>query len=245
MIDSHAHLISEFYKDIDEIVSESKEKGVTKIINCSDNISSSKEVLGLSKKYKNFLFPAIGIHPQNIDNNKIEELEKLIDDKVIAIGEIGLDYNYSKENKDIQKEYFINQIDIAIKHNLPIIVHARDAIQDTYDILKSKKVRGVIHCYSGSAEMAKEFIKLGFYLGIGGVLTFKNSYLYRVIEEVGLDHILIETDSPFLSPEPYRGKNNYPGNVYYVAKKIAEIKNINIDEVVDITSKNACNLFDI
>ena len=139
---------------------------------------------------------------------------------------------------------FIDQIELAKKYNLPVIVHTRDSIQDCFDILKEHRVKGVLHCFTGSYEMAKEFIKYGYKLGIGGVLTFKNSKLYEVVEKIDLKDILIETDSPYLSPEPFRGKQNNPSNVYYVAKRIAEIKNISIEEVIDITAKNARELFD-
>jgi TatD DNase family protein len=246
MIDSHAHIINEFYSDIDEIVLEIKNKGIIGVINCGDGIDTSKEVIKVHEKY-NILKPAVGIHPENINNiDKIDELEDLIkNNKVYAIGEIGLDYYWNKENKEEQKDLFIKQLDLAIKYDLPVIIHTRDSIQDCYDILKDRKNRGVIHCFTGSVEMAKMFIKKGYKLGIGGVLTFKNSNLYKVIENIDLESILLETDSPFLSPEPFRGKINIPSNVYYVASRIAEIKNISIEEVINNTKKNASKLFDI
>lgn len=246
MIDSHAHIINEFYSDIDEIVLKIKNKGIIGVINCGDGIATSKEVIKVHEKY-NILKPAVGIHPENINNiDKIDELEDLIkNNKVYAIGEIGLDYYWNKENKEEQKDLFIKQLDLAIKYDLPVIIHTRDSIQDCYDILKDRKNRGVIHCFTGSVEMAKMFIKKGYKLGIGGVLTFKNSNLYKVIENIDLESILLETDSPFLSPEPFRGKINIPSNVYYVASRIAEIKNISIEEVINNTKKNASKLFDI
>lgn len=248
MIDSHAHVISEFYDDIDELVTKLKDKDILKAINCGDSVSSSKEVIRLNKKYDNFLVPAVGIHPQNIDIDfdNVNEIEKIIkENKVVAVGEIGLDYNYCDENKEEQKKCFNMQLDIAEKYNLPIIVHTRESIQDCYDILKKRKLKGVIHCYSGSLEMAKEFIKLGYKLGIGGVITFKNAKLGDVVKELDLKDILLETDSPFLSPEPYRGRKNIPSNVYYVAKKIAEVKKVSINDVIDITTQNTKELFDI
>ena len=246
MIDSHAHIISEFYNNIDEIVKTIKDKGIIDVINCGDGINTSKEVIEINKKY-DILKPAVGIHPENIsDNSNIDELEELIkSNKIYAVGEIGLDYYWNKENKDDQKDLFIKQLDLAIKYDLPVIIHTRDSIQDCYDILKVRNNRGVIHCFTGSIEMAKLFIKKGYKLGIGGVLTFKNSNLYKVIESIDLDDILLETDSPFLSPEPFRGQTNIPSNVYYVASRIAEIKNISVEEVIDITRKNASKLFDI
>lgn len=247
MIDTHAHLINEFYDNIDEIIEELKEKNMLKVINCADSLSTSKEVLEMAKKYDNFILPTIGIHPQNISNKEdIIEIEELLkNNKVYAIGEIGLDYHYNEDNKEEQKEFLNLQLDLAEKYNLPVLIHIRDCIQECFDILKTRKLTGIIHCYSGSKEMAKEFIKLGYKLGIGGVLTFKNSKLYEVIEAIDMKDIVLETDSPFLSPEPYRGKKNIPSNVYYVAKKIAEIKNISVDEVIKITTDNATTLFDI
>ena len=244
MIDSHAHIISEYYDDINSVVKELKDKGVVRVINAASGYKDAIEIIELSKKTDNYLVPIIGIHPENSETDKVEMIEELLKkNKVYGIGEIGLDYHWNID-KDKQKEVFINQIDLAIKYNLPVVVHTRDSIQDTYDILKDKKVKGVIHCFSGSYEMAKEFIKLGFKLGIGGVLTFKNSNLYKIIEQIDLDNLLIETDSPFLTPEPYRGQKNNPANVYYVAKKIAEIKNISIEEVIEKASVNTANLFD-
>lgn len=246
MIDTHAHIYSEYFNDIDSLVKELKDNNMKYVINVSTCNKDALEVIELSKKYNNFLLPAIGIHPEEINNYDLEELEELINNnKIYAIGEIGLDYYWVKDNKDEQKELFSKQIELSVKYNLPILVHTRESIQDCYDIIKKYKVKGIIHCYSGSLEMAREFIKLGFKLGIGGVLTFKNSKLYKVIENIDLKDIVLETDSPYLSPEPFRGKTNIPSNVYYVAKKIADIKNISIEEVIEITSKNAIEIFDI
>ncbi len=244
MIDSHAHITSEYYEDIDELINYLKENNVLHVVNCSTNLNDAKEVIELSKKYNNFLMPAIGIHPQNIENiNDIKEVEKLINEnKIYAIGEIGLDYHWNKENKKSQKEIFIKQLELAEKYNLPVSIHTRDSIQDCLDILKTRKNFGIIHCFNGSYEMAKEFIKLGYKLGIGGVLTFKNSKLYELIEKIDLKDIVLETDSPFLTPEPYRGQKNNPYNIYFVAKRIAEIKNISIDEVIKTTTDNVLQL---
>ncbi len=245
MIDSHAHILNEYYDNIYELIDELKEKNIICVLNCADNIQTSREVIESYKKYDYFLLPAVGIHPECIDNN-INELEEIIiKNKVFAIGEIGLDYYQNEENKDEQKELFNKQLDLAEKYKLPIVVHVRNAIQDVYDILKKRKLNGIIHCFSGSYEMATEFIKLGYKLGIGGVLTFKNSKLYQVIEKIDMDSILLETDSPYLSPEPLRGKKNNPSNVYYVAKKISEIKNISLEEVIEKTTKNFKDVFDI
>lgn len=246
MIDTHAHILSEFYDDIDELIEELKNKDIIKVINCADSIETSKEVLNIYNKYEGYLLPAVGIHPENIDNSNLETIENIIKEhKVFAIGEIGLDYHYNDENKDEQKEYFIKQLDLALKYDLPVIIHIREAMQECFDILKTRKNRGIIHCFNGSVEMAREYIKLGYKLGIGGVLTFKNSKLYEVIEKIDLKDIVLETDSPFLSPEPFRGKKNKPCNVLYVAKRIAEIKNISLEEVINTTTTTAKQIFDI
>ena len=247
MIDSHAHILSENYDNIDEIVNKLKEKGLIYVINASDKIQTAKEVLMLSKKYENFLLPCIGIHPEHVDEiNKLNELEELIkNNKIYAVGEIGLDYYYTKDNKEEQKALLNKQLDLAEKYSLPVIIHTRESIQDIYDELKDRKLKCVIHCFNGSYEMAQLFIKLGYKLGIGGVVTFKNSKLGELIEKINLENILIETDSPYLTPEPNRGKKNDPSNVYFVAKKIAEIKNIDVEKVIEITRKNALQIFDI
>lgn len=246
MIDTHAHILSEFYDDIDELIEELKNKDIIKVINCADSIETSKEVLNIYNKYEGYLLPAVGIHPENIDNSNLKTIENIIKEhKVFAIGEIGLDYHYNDENKDEQKEYFIKQLDLALKYDLPVIIHIREAMQECFDILKTRKNKGIIHCFSGSVEMAREYIKLGYKLGIGGVLTFKNSKLYEVIEKIDLKDIVLETDSPFLSPEPFRGKKNKPCNVLYVAKRIAEIKNISLEEVINTTTATAKQIFDI
>lgn len=246
MIDTHAHILSEFYDDIDELIEELKSKDIIKVINCADSIETSKEVLNIYNKYEGYLLPAVGIHPENIDNSNLKTIENIIKEhKVFAIGEIGLDYHYNDENKDEQKEYFIKQLDLALKYDLPVIIHIREAMQECFDILKTRKNKGIIHCFSGSVEMARKYIKLGYKLGIGGVLTFKNSKLYEVIEKIDLKDIVLETDSPFLSPEPFRGKKNKPCNVLYVAKRIAEIKNISLEEVINTTTATAKQIFDI
>ena len=246
MIDTHAHILSEFYDNIDELIEELKSKEIIKVINCADSVETSKEVLNIYTKYEGYLLPAVGIHPENIENANISAIEELIkNNKVFAVGEIGLDYHYNDENKKEQREYFIKQLDLAIKYDLPVIIHIREAMQECFDILKTRKNRGIIHCFSGSTEMAREYIKLGYKLGIGGVLIFKNSKLYEVIEKIDLKDMVLETDSPFLSPEPYRGKKNKPSNVFYVAKRIAEIKNISIEEVINTTTKTASQIFDI
>lgn len=245
MIDTHCHLFRNDYEDLDKLLEKIDKEGIECIVNGCD-IMSNDEALELSSKY-NFIYSAIGFHPSEVENvpsNYIEYLEENID-KIVAIGEIGLDYYWVKDNKDRQIELFENQLKLAEKYNKPVIVHSRDAIMDTYNILSKYKVSGVIHAFSGSLEMANMFIKLGFKLGIGGVITFKNCNLKDVIKEIDIENIVLETDSPYLSPEPVRGKKNSPLNLEHIARYIASIKCVDFTQICKITSKNACKVFDL
>lgn len=245
MIDTHCHLFRSEFDNLDEIIKNINEENVLCINNGCDE-ESNLEVLNLYSKYK-FLYPAIGFHPSevlNLSKDYLNFIEKNIN-KVVAIGEIGLDYYYGKENKDEQIKLFKNQLDIAERYNKPVIVHSRDSIQDTYDILSKYNVKGVIHAFSGSIEMANRFIKLGFKIGVGGIVTFKKSNLKDVISNLSLDDIVLETDSPYLSPEPVRGKKNTPLNLIYIAEYIANLKKISIDEVLRITKDTSIRLFDL
>ena len=246
MIDTHAHILDCYYDNIDELTNLLKEKNIIYVLNASSNYSEALEIIDKSKKY-HFLLPVIGIHPESVDEiDKLDKIEELIkNNKVYAVGEIGLDYHWVKDNKDKQKELFIKQIELANKYNLPIVVHTRDSISDVLEIIKEHKCRGVMHCFSGSYEMAKEFIKYGFKLGIGGVLTFKNSKLYKIVEELPIDSFVLETDSPYLAPEPKRGSENEPANVKYVAEFICKLKGILPEELAKITEKNLHEIFDI
>ena len=239
MIDTHCHITSEYYNNINEVINKMKDNI---IIVSGTNKDDIKEVIELCK-YKN-VYGTIGIYPtEELDLKVIED--NINNKKIVGIGEIGLDYHL-EHNKEEQINKFIKQLDLARKYNKTVVIHTRDAIQDTYDILKNyKDLKKVIHCYSGSLEMAREFIKIGCRLGIGGVLTFKNSKLKDVVKEIDLKYILLETDSPFLTPEPFRGTKNEPYNVIYVAKKIAEIKGISLEEVLNITTNNAKEQFDL
>ncbi len=247
MIDTHCHIFKQFYPDVEEVIKKMKNNI---IIVSGTNDTDNKEVLSLCKKYKN-VYGTLGIHPEelnSINDETFNFIEKhLMDDKIVGIGEIGLDYHFDKTNIDLQKKIFMYQLDLAKKYNKPVVIHSRDAVEDTLNILKSyKEIKKDIHCYSGSVESAKEFIKLNSKLGIGGVITFKNAKkLIEVITNIDLDYLLLETDSPFLSPEPFRGKKNEPYNVYYVALKIAQIKNISIEEVLSKTYENAISQFDL
>ena len=243
-IDTHCHLSYEDYDNLDEIV-----KNIDIAITSGTNDDTNKEVLDIVSKYNN-IYGTLGIHPEDIDSisdNSFKFIEENLNNKkIVAIGEIGLDYYWVKDNKEKQKKLLRKQMEIAEKYNMPVVIHSRDAIEDTYDILKDYKVKGTIHCFSSSYEMALKFIKLGYKIGIGGVVTFKNSKkLQDIVERLELKDILLETDSPYLSPEPLRGTKNVPYNTYYVAKKIAEIKNISIEEVLNITGNNAIEQFDL
>lgn len=250
MIDTHAHLSTIDYDDI-EIEKVIKNMGNNIIIVSGTNDRDNKEVIDLVNKYKN-IYGTIGIHPTELDkitDESFEFIEKNLNNpKIVGIGEVGLDYHYVCD-KDLQRNVFIKQIKLANKYNKTLVIHSRDASQDTFDILKKYKspnVKANIHCYSSSLEMALEFIKLNCMLGIGGVLTFKNSKILKdVVQNVDLRYLVLETDSPYLAPVPIRGTKNEPYNVIFVAKKIAEIKNISVDEVLKQTTNNAIYQFDL
>lgn len=251
LVDSHAHLEDEKYdKDREEVIEECK-KDLTFLINVGSNILTSKQSIKLAHNY-DFIYASVGIHPHDAQKefDKVEEIERLaLQEKVVAIGEIGLDYYYNDPPKEFQKEVFIKQIRLAKKLNLPIIIHDRDAHGDILDILKqewTKDLRGVFHSYSGSVEMAFQAIEMNFYISLGGPVTFKNAKKPKeVVKAVPIEKLLIETDSPYLTPEPYRGKRNTPVYVKFVAEKIAELREMSYEEVCRITAENAIKLFDI
>ena len=249
LIDSHCHLLSSEYDDVKKAINDAFKSGVDKIIVNGYDLKSSIEAVELSKEYEN-LYVAIGIGPENIDSitdEDIKSIKALVNNKkVVAIGEIGLDYYWTKENKERQIYVFEEMLKIAKESNLPVIVHNRDATKDIYELLKEYNVKGIIHCFSGSVETAKEFIKLGFLIGIGGVVTFKNAkHLKEVVQNIPLSCISLETDSPYLTPEPFRGKKNNPAYLTYIVKKIAELKGINEEEVRKVTSCNVISKFDL
>lgn len=254
-VDTHSHLNDEkFSEDLEEVVSRAKNFGVEKIINFGDTLENSVRVIELAKNFSG-MFAGVGIHPSEIENfdennscEKIFELAK--EKKVVAIGEIGLDYYWEKnfEVRLKQQKTFIQQLDIARQLNLPVCIHERDAHGDALKILKSegKNLRGVLHCYSGSLEMAKEVWKMGWLIGIDGPLTFKNSAkLPEVVKAAPREMILLETDAPYLAPVPYRGKRNEPNYLIEIAKKVAEIREETLEEVAEYTTANAENLYKI
>ena len=246
-VDTHAHLYSEYYDNIDFVINDANNRGIKYIINAGIDANSNREVLELSSKYPN-LYCVLGVHPEDVDTYYDADLQYIIDNlnnpKVVGIGEIGLDYYYTKENKEKQKEIFCKQLEVAEKYNLPVVVHSREATQDTIDCLKKYKVKGVIHAFSGSLETANIYIKMGFKLGVGGVVTFKNSKLKEVFKEVDISNIVFETDSPYLSPEPLRGRVNNPGNVDHIVIFISEFKNVSIEELSKVSMDNVRYVFD-
>ena len=248
-IDTHCHLSLEDYDDIDLVIKENRENSISKIIISGYSRDTIKESLELIEKYDD-VYATIGYHPSEVDITTDEDLsllEKQIQNKkIVGIGEIGLDYHYGNDNREKQIELFRKQMKIAEKYNLPVVIHSRDATEDTINILKAyPNVIGDMHCFSGSLEVAHIYIKMGYKLGIGGVVTFKNSNLYKVIESVGLDNIILETDAPYLTPEPFRGKKNSSKYIPYIAEKIANILNISVEKVAKITTENAMSMFDL
>ena len=248
--DSHAHYNDEkFEEDRDELIKKIYSEGVTRIINAGYSLESSKKALEIAKNY-DFMDVIVGISPNDIDGLKKEDLQEIEnlakDNKVVAIGKIGLDYYWNKGNKDLQKEIFISQIEIANKLNLPIVIHTREAIYDTLEILKNNKCnkKGVFHCCPLNIDLVREGLKIGFYISFAGPITFKNSKnAEEIIKMVPLDRMLIETDSPYLSPEPLRGKRNDSRNVKYMAQKIADVKGISLEEVAKATHQNSVKIF--
>ena len=254
LFDSHAHLNDDrFAEDREELIASLKEKQVDLVVNPGADIKSSIHSIELANKY-DFIYAAVGVHPHDVselDDSAIDTLRKLAteNEKVVAIGEIGLDYYYDNSPRELQKEWFKKQIELANELKLPIIIHDRDAHGDTFEIIKNTKIPEigcVIHCYSGNVELAREYVKMGCYISIPGTVTFKNNKKTReVAKEIPLEYLLIETDSPYMAPEPYRGKRNDPSLVAFVADKIAQEKGISYEAVCKATKENAMKLFNI
>ncbi|MFA6941037.1 MAG: TatD family hydrolase [Clostridiaceae bacterium] len=252
IFDSHAHYDDEeFDKDRDEIINSLKENNVASVLNCGASLEGSFATAELTKKY-DFFYGAVGIHPEfaNIINEevigKLREMTKF--NKIRAIGEIGLDYYYEENpDREIQKKAFIRQMELAEEVKLPVILHIRDAYSDAIGIMKSfKNVKGVVHCFSGSPEIARECLKLGYYIGFTGVITFKNAKkIVDTASIVPLDRILVETDCPYMTPVPFRGKRNYSPYIKYILDRLSAIKGVNIKEMEEYTTNNAKNLLNI
>lgn len=251
LFDTHSHYNDEaFDEDREKIIKATYEAGISRFMCIGYDLESSKKALEIAKNY-DFIYATsaispIGVTPKNLD--ELEQIKKLAkNEKVVAIGEIGLDYHWGKDNKDLQKELFIKQIEIANELDLPIAIHTRDAYLDTIEILKNYKCNntGIFHCCPLNVELIKDGLKLGYYISFSGVITFKNAKPELAVKEVPLDRILIETDSPYLAPEPFRGKRNDSRNVIEVARKIAEIKEISLEEVAKITYENAMRVYKI
>lgn len=250
LIDTHCHLSREDYDDIDLVIKENRENGIGKIVVSACTKESILECLEYIEKYDD-VYLTIGFHPSETDSYNNDELKFLRETiknnkKIVGVGEIGLDYHYGKDDQLKQIEMFIDQMKLAGDLNLPVVIHSRDATEDTIKILKEfPNVTGVIHCFSGSVETAKIYIKMGYKIGIGGVVTFSNSKLFEVVEAVGIENIVLETDSPYLTPVPYRGKKNSSKYIPFIAEKISEILKISVENVSLETTKNACSVFDL
>ena len=250
IFDTHAHYDdSRFDEDRNELLSSLYSKGVTNVINCGCDLKSSLKALELAEKY-DFIYAAVGVHAHEAeettesDLKAIEELYKK--DKVVAVGEIGLDYHYDFSPRERQIEVFERQLALANELDLPVIVHDREAHEDTMNLLKKYRPKGVVHCFSGSAEMAKEVVKLGMYIGLGGAVTFKNARKpVEVAEYLPLEYLLLETDAPYMTPIPYRGQRCDSGHIAYTAQKIAEVKGMDIQELIDKCNENSKKLFNI
>lgn len=253
MIDSHAHYDDEaFDEDREPLLSSVFDSGIRKIINIAASTKSCKTTFALTQRYEN-IYGALGVHPSEtaeLTETDMEWIkEKSRHEKIVAIGEIGLDYYWDEPDREIQKKWFRRQLMLAKEVNLPVVIHSRDAVADTISIMKEcgcDNIPGVVHCYSYTKESAKEFLDMGYYFGIGGVLTFKNAKkLKEAVAYIPMDHILLETDCPYLSPEPNRGKRNSSLNIPYIVQVMAQIKGISEDEVIRITSENTERLFQI
>jgi len=251
-IDTHAHLYDEqFIQDIQSVIVKSQEQGVEKIFMPNCDLATLQPMLDISAAYPNNCFPMLGLHPCYVKEDVEEVLEVMQkhlsgDITFSAIGEIGLDYYWDKTFVEQQKRAFELQIDWALQNELSIVVHSRESTQDCIDIIAKKQqgdLRGIFHCFSGSLNEAKQLIDLGFYLGIGGVLTFKNSNLKSIVKDIDLKHLVLETDAPYLAPVPHRGKRNEPTYIPLIASIMAEIKQVTIDEIAHQTSINANQIF--
>lgn len=254
IFDTHAHYDDEaFDDDREQLLGSMQENGVGRIVNVGASLRGVQATYELMQTY-DFIYGALGVHPDEVGELNEEKMQWLKDllshKKAVAVGEIGLDYYWDKESHEIQKKWFREQLHLALECGLPVNIHSREAAQDTFDLIKTEHARqpgfagGIIHCYSGSVEMAREYLKLGYEIGVGGVVTFKNArVLKEVVTEVPMDRIVIETDCPYLAPVPYRGKRNSSLNLPFVIQAIAEIKGLTPEEVENRTWENACRVY--
>lgn len=250
--DTHAHYDDEkFRQDQAAVLLSLKAAGVSRVVNCACDLDSCKDTLKLMKTY-DFVYGAMGVHPHSVKDLDVEAVSDIYryccgSEKVVAVGEIGLDYHYDFSPRDVQQEWFIEQIELAKELELPIIVHSRDAARDTFQIVKESdagSVGGVIHSYTGGPELAREYIRLGFYIGIGGMVTFPNvKKVLQTVQEIELERMVLETDCPYLAPVPNRGQRNDSRNLPYIAEAIAKIKGIPVEDVARITYENAIRVF--
>ena len=252
IFETHAHYDDEvFNEDRGQLLAGLPEKGIGRVINVGASIETTKTTLALAEAY-DYIYAAVGVHPSDIDGLNEETYswlkEQTAHPKTVAVGEIGLDYYWDNEPHEVQQKWFIRQLELAGEVKKPVIIHSREAAADTMYIMKNyaQGLDGVIHCYSYSREMAEEYVKMGFYIGIGGVVTFKNAKkLKDVAAAIPIEKIVLETDCPYMAPEPYRGKRNQSSYIRYVAEKIAELKEMSQEEVIAVTEKNARDLYGI
>lgn len=248
IIDSHAHYDdSSFDADREEVLRELFSGEICKIVNIGCSVKSSYSSVKLAEEYAG-IYAAVGLHPDAADEiDRIEEIRRLCGNKkVVAVGEIGLDYHYEEHSRDIQKKAFEEQLKLAAELDMPVVIHSRDAWEDTMEFLRKYRPKGVMHCFSGSAETAREIVGMGMYVGFTGVVTFKNAKkALKALEAVPLDRLLVETDCPYMAPEPNRGKRNYSGYLPYTVEAMAAVKGVSPDEMAEITAENAERLFDI
>lgn len=251
IFETHGHFDDEaFDGDREDILNSFINNKITRVVNIGADMKSSRETVKLTDKYE-FIYGTVGVHPSEVnglEDNDMEELKEMsIHPKIVAIGEIGLDYHYEDTIKEVQQKWFVKQLQLAKKTKLPVVIHSRDAASDTIRIMKeyeAQKIGGVVHCYSYSKDIAKTFLEMDYYFGIGGVITFKNAKkLKETVEYVPIENIVLETDCPYLAPEPNRGKRNTSLNIPYIANAIAQIKNLSIEEVYQITYNNALRLY--
>lgn len=253
LIDTHSHIYSEdFNSDIDEVIQNAYNNGVKKIVLPNIDSGSIKRLVDLSNSYPHICYPLMGLHPTSVAADYKEELEAieywLNKQKFYGIGEIGIDLYWDRTYINEQKDAFRHQIKLAKSKELPIVIHLRNSFDEVFEIVQEEQdglLKGIFHCFSGDEIEAKKIIDLGFLLGIGGVLTFKNSNLSKVIEKIDLKHLVLETDSPYLAPVPKRGRRNESSYLAYIAQKLAEVYQIPVEEVAEITTSNACNMFGI